>query len=171
MFRQEDMVLQGKCKNIKVLVYKPAEVATLSIDYPPDKAGTRTAPRGSILLAWQGIHLMAQIQKNLPSEGLNNFCVLFPVQNCLPTTHKHLQVSTLSCVALGLHRGIHTQSPCQVQKRLPTITVSPMCAPASHTSEEESRSSSKPPKPVLGAPVCSHKPTLKLQAPKLRMLT
>lgn len=52
MFRQEDMVLQGKCKNIKVLVYKPAEVATLSIDYPPDKAGTRTAPRGSFCWAF-----------------------------------------------------------------------------------------------------------------------
>ena len=50
MFRQ-DMVLQGKCKNIKVLFHKPAEVAILSIDSPPDKAGTRTAPRGSFCWA------------------------------------------------------------------------------------------------------------------------
>lgn len=51
MFRQ-DMVLQGKGKTIKVLVYKPAEVAALSIDYPPDKAGTRTAPRGPFCWAF-----------------------------------------------------------------------------------------------------------------------
>lgn len=46
MFRQ-DTVLQGKCKNIQVLFYKAAEVAIFGIDYPPDKAGTRTAPKGS----------------------------------------------------------------------------------------------------------------------------
>lgn len=49
MFRQ-DMVLQGKCKNIKVLVYNPAEVAILSIYHPPDKAGTRAAPPEALLL-------------------------------------------------------------------------------------------------------------------------
>lgn len=43
MFRQ-NTIPQGKCKNIKALFYKAAEVAIFSIDYPPDKAGTELPP-------------------------------------------------------------------------------------------------------------------------------